>query len=616
LAVYGQTANHGFIHFDDSVYVTDNPHVKGGITGANIAWAFTATSASNWHPLTWLSHMTDVQLFDLNPRGHHLTSVVMHAASALLISLLLARITAAPWQSLFVAALFALHPLHVESVAWVAERKDVLSCLFWMLTLILYAGYARQRGAGRYMATLACFSIGLMAKPMLVTLPVVLLLLDYWPLERFRPGQDQDGTSAATSVAKLAWEKIPFFLLSALSAAITIHAQHQGGAMKNLDAVPLMLRIGNAMVSYIQYLLKAIWPHDLALLYPIPASIPPWQILGSALLLLAISTATIRCRRSHPYLMVGWLWYLVTLLPVIGLIQVGGQSMADRYTYIPLTGIFIIAAWGANDLLDGWRQRRPVLSILAIAIICALTAATWHQLGYWRDSITLYRHTLAVTRDNYLILNNLGIAMDEQGNHQAAVELYEEALRAWPRSANAHINLGAVYAHEGKFEEAIGHYREALRIQPDYTLAMVDMGKALTSIGRPDEAITQFEQALKLDNGLADAHLNLALLLRKAGRVDEASRHYETVLKLEPYSVKAPNNMGIALAQEGKLAEAAGYFADAVRIDPASVEAHFNLGVALARMNRRDEAIRQFEQVLRLKPDSAAGRGWLEKLGR
>ena len=616
LAVYVQTANHQFINFDDTIYVTDNPHVKGGITGANIAWAFTAITASNWHPLTWISHMTDVRLFGLNPRGHHLTSVAMHAAAALLLFLLLVQITAAPWQSLFVAALFALHPLHVESVAWVAERKDVLSCLFWLLTLMLYARYVRQPGTGRYLAALACFAVGLTAKPMLVTLPVVLLLLDYWPLNRFRAEQNPDGSSVWTSVTKLAKEKIPFFLLSAFSAAITIYAQHHGGAMKNLDAVPAGLRIGNSMVAYAQYLIKMVWPQDLALLYPIPASIPTWQILVSALLLFSATAATIRYQRSYPYLLAGWLWFLVTLLPVIGLIQVGGQSMADRYTYIPLTGIFIIVAWGANDLLRGRRHRQATLVILAGVVICGLTAATWRQIGYWQDSITLYSHTLAVTSGNYLILNNYGIALAEQGKLDAAIMQYQEALRVWPRSANAHINLGATLAQQGRFPEAIKQYQAALNLQPDYALARGNMGKALASLGRLNEAAGQYEQALRLDPSLADVHLNLTLLLMKAGRTDDARRHYAEVLQLEPYSVKAPNNMGIALAQEGRLDEAVGYFGDAVRIDSSSVEAHFNLGVALARMGRREEAIRQFEIVLRLKPDSDVARVWLEKLGR
>lgn len=616
LAVYFQTFNHQFINFDDTVYVTDNPHVKGGITGANIVWAFTSTSASNWHPLTWLSHMTDVQLFGLNPHGHHLTSVVMHVSAALLLFLLLAQITSAPWQSLFVAALFALHPLHVESVAWVAERKDVLSCLLWMLTLLLYARYVRQPGKGRYLVTLACFAAGLMAKPMLVTLPAVLLLLDYWPLNRFSPVRDRTSDIVGSSHIKLVKEKIPFFLLSACSSLITIYAQHQGGAMKNLDVVPVGLRIGNSMVAYSLYLLKTFLPHDLALLYPIPASIPLWQILGSALLLCAVSLATIRYRRSHPYLMVGWIWFLVTLLPVIGLIQVGGQSMADRYTYIPLIGIFIIVAWGANDLLKRWSHSQAVLSILGVMVFCAMTALTWRQLGYWRDSITLYQHTLAVTSNNYLILNNYGIALAEQGKPDEAIEQYREALHVWPKSANAHINLGAALAQQGRFPEAIEHYQAALNLQPDYALARGNMGRALASLGREDEAIEQYEQALGLDPGLADVHLNLALLLLKNGRGDDAGRHYETVLRLEPYSVKAPNNMGIALAQTGKLEEAAGCFSDAVRMDPSSVEAHFNLGVTLARMERREEAIRQFEIVLRLKPDSEAARGWLGKLGR
>lgn len=610
LAVYAQTGSHQFINFDDTLYVTDNPHVQAGLTGANVAWAFTATSASNWHPLTWLSHMADVQMFGLNPRGHHMTSVVLHVVAVLLLFLLLAEMTGAPWQSLFVAALFALHPLHVESVAWVAERKDVLSCLFWLLTILLYSLYVRKPRAGRYLAALACFAAGLMAKPMLVTLPVVLLFLDYWPLNRFRPPDDRPAATA------LVIEKLPFFLLSALSSAITIIAQHRGGAMKNLDVAPLGLRLGNAVVAYVQYIFKTFWPTDLALLYPFPASIPTWQSVGALLLLVMISIAVIGFRQRGPYLLTGWFWFLVTLLPVIGLIQVGGQSMADRYTYIPLTGLFIMVAWGVNDLLRGYRQREAALVMLSGAVICALTAMTWQQLGYWKDSITLYRHTLAVTSGNYLILNNYGIALAEQGDLDGAIAQYREALRVWPQSANAHINLGAAYAHEENFDEAIREYGEALRIKPDYALAMTDMAKALAAQGKGNEAIAQYEQALKLDPTLAGAHRDLALLLMKAGRRDEAQTHEQAAQRLEPFSVKAPINMGVALAQAGRLDEALASFAEAVRIDPNSVEAHFNLGVTLAKLNRQAEAAQEFREVLRLKPDAGPARAWLEKLGR
>ncbi len=615
LAVYLQTGNHQFINFDDTAYVTENPHVKGGITADNLAWAFTSTAASNWHPLTWLSHMVDVQLFGLNPRGHHLTSVFLHTASTLLLFFLLVQITGASWQSLFVAALFALHPLHVESVAWVAERKDVLSCFIWLLTLLLYARYAKKPANGRYVATMVCFAVGLMAKPMLVTLPVVLLLLDFWPLQRLQGG-GADKDAAAPSLAALLKEKIPFFLLSLLSSVVTIVAQHHGGAMKDLETAPLGLRLGNSVVAYTAYIIKAVWPDDLAILYPFPSSIPLWRIAGSLMVLIAVTVAVVSYRYRRPYLLTGWLWFLVTLLPVIGLVQVGGQSMADRYTYIPLTGLFIMAAWGIPDLLRGYRQQKAILAFLAGTAVAASAAMTWRQLGYWKDNVTLYRHTLQVTSGNYIILNNYGIALDELGDHAGAIRVYEEALQVWPKSANAHINLGAVYAHEGKFAEAIEHYREALRIKPDYVLAMVDMGKALAGLGRSDEAIAQYEQALRLDPDFADVHLNLAIALLKSGRDKEALQHYEAYLRLEPHSVKGPINMGTAFAQEGRFDEAIGCFAQALRINPESAEAHFNMGVALARLRRGDEAAAHFSQVLRLRPGTEAARRWLETLGR
>jgi protein O-mannosyl-transferase len=614
--IYFQTGNHQFINFDDTVYVTDNPHVQGGITGGNIAWAFTAVTASNWHPLTWLSHMADVQLFGMDPRGHHLTSVFIHTASALLLFLLLAQITGFVWRSLFVAALFALHPLHVESVAWVAERKDVLSCFFWLLTLLLYARYVRKPSLNRYLLALFSFAAGLMAKPMLVTLPVVLLLLDYWPFNRFRKEPAADDATAGPSLANLFKEKLPFFLLSGLSSAITIYAQHHGGAMKNLDVVPLGLRIENSVVAYANYLGKTIWPHDLAILYPFPPSLPLWQAAGSFLLLALITVMTVWSRRRYPYLLVGWCWFLVTLVPVIGLVQVGGQSMADRYTYIPLIGLFIMAGWLIPELASGWRHRQEILVITAVVIISASAAATWRQLGYWKDSITLFRHTLEVTTGNYLILNNYGIALADRGDLDGAISAYREALRVWPNSSNAHINLGATLARQGKFDEAIGQYTEALRLQPDYALAYANLGKALAGLGRTGEAIGQYEHALKLDPSLADVDLNLAILLMKEGDRDSAIRHYETALRLDPYSPKVPINMGAALAKEGRLAEAADYFSQAIRIDPASVEAQFNLGVALAKQGKADEAARHFSEVLRLRPDAEAARHWLELLQR
>ena len=559
LGVFWQVKDHQFINYDDPLYVTNNPHVKEGLTGKNILWALTTTAASNWHPLTWLSHMADVEAFGLNPRGHHLMNVFIHTASTLLLFLLLAKITMAPWQSLFATALFALHPLHVESVAWVAERKDVLSGFFWFLTLFFYAGYVKHRTVKFYLLTLFSFVVGLMTKPMLVTLPLVMLLLDYWPLNRFESEEILHGVSAPLGAYEplptLVEEKIPFLLLSLLSAVVSMYAQRSGGAMSSLETVGLVFRIENAFIAFAKYVIKTIWPQHLAFLYPFPLSIPRWQVLVSGVTLILVMIATIRLKRQKPYLFVGWLWFLITLLPVIGIIQVGSQSMADRYTYIPLIGLFIMVGWGIPDLLRGVRQRSAILAILSILVLSALGLNTRRQLGYWRDDISLYRHTLSVTSNNYIILNNLGIALAGRGDAAAAIQAYQEALRIWPRSVTAHVNLGAALADQGKLDEAIRHYQEALRLKPDDTLARTNWSKTL-------------------------------------------------------------NNRGVELAQQGRMDEAIHYFNEALRIDPEFADGHFNLGITLARLNRVDEAAAQFAYVLRLTPDSAEARNWLRRLGR
>jgi protein O-mannosyl-transferase len=559
LVVFWQVGSHQFINYDDPLYVTNNAHVKAGVTARTIAWAFATTAASNWHPLTWLSHMADVEIFGLNPRWHHLMSVLIHAASTVLLFLLLLKITASPWQCSFAAALFAIHPLHVESVAWVAERKDVLSGFFWMLALLFYSGYAKKPDRIRYAVTLLSFATGLMVKPMLVSLPAVMLLMDYWPLDRFRSEALAPRHEGHSNVSNPLWrllkEKIPFLFLSLVSGLVTIYAQRSGGTMSSLEVVPLVSRVGNTLIAYAKYTGKTIWPQNLAFFYPFPLSIPLWHVIISCALLILISLGTIRLRHRFPYLIVGWLWFLLTLLPVIGLVQVGAQSMADRYTYIPLVGLFIMISWGIPDLLRGLHRRTIILAISASIVITVLSGTTWKQLGYWKDDISLYRHTLGVTSNNYIILTNLGIALAERGDVNAAIQAYEEALRIWPRSATVHVNLGAALADQGKMEEAISHYGEALRLKPGYVLARINWSKAL-------------------------------------------------------------NNRGVAWAQQGKLSEAIGYFSEALRIDPDSVDGHFNLGITLARLNRIDEAEAQFLHVLRLAPGSAEARNWLKKLGR
>jgi len=402
--------------------------------------------------------------------------------------------------------------------------------------------------------------------------------------------------------------------LSALSAAITIYGQHEGGAMATLEKVPVGLRIENALISYIKYIGLMIWPHDLAILYPFPKSLPLWQALAAGCLLVVCSVAVMRYRKRFPYLMTGWFWYLLTLLPVIGFIQVGGQALADRYTYIPLTGLFILICWLVPDLMHGWRNREATLGVLAGLAIFTLTAATWHQLGHWKDNLSLYRHTLAVTTDNYLILNNYGTALDEKGDLAGAYRYFQETLRVNPRSISAYNNLGALWVRWGNFPEAIKQYALALEIDPDYAPARSGMGKAMAGLGRYDEAIWQYQEALRIDPSLTETRLGLAILLMKTGRREEALSHFDTTQRLDPGSPRAMINMGAELAKEGRMAEALEYFDRAVGIAPNSVEAHFNRGVALAKLGRIDEATAEFSRVLTLKPDTDAARVWLEKL--
>jgi tetratricopeptide (TPR) repeat protein len=551
-AVYAQVGNQPFLNMDDNTYVTDNFHVASGITAQNIAWAFTSVDAANWHPLTWLSHMTDARLYGMNPRGHHLTNVVLHIISSLLLFLFLLRVTGAVWRSVLVAALFALHPLHVESVAWVAERKDVLSGLFWFLTLLLYCRYAATRSAALYAVTLVCFVLGLMAKPMLVTLPLVMLLLDYWPLGRCRSGK-QGEPGFFNTVTPLIKEKIPFFVCSLLSASITIYAQQKGGALADIATAPLLLRIENALVAYVTYIAKTLWPQDLAPLYLFPAAIPLWQAAGALVILLLTSVATIRLRQRAPWLAVGWFWFIITLVPVIGLVKVGSQSMADRYSYIPLTGLFIMAAWGVPELLKRMAYRKAICGLLAGAAICISTTLTWQQLGYWQDNISLYRHTLQATTGSDIIHTNLGLALAIKGDTEGAMQEYRNALRINPGFPGAHNGLGAAFQAQGFWDAAISEYREALRLSPAYSDAFAthnNLALVLSAKGDLAGAIREYQEALRINSDNADVHFNLALALSSAGNVEGAIREYRETLRLNPNDRDAQKNLAAALARK------------------------------------------------------------------
>jgi tetratricopeptide (TPR) repeat protein len=508
----------------------------------------------------------------------------------------------------------------VESVAWVAERKDVLSTLFWLLTMLAYARYVERPTRVRYVSTLVAFALGLMAKPMLVTLPFVLLLLDTWPLDRMAyggRGDDQPKRTRKRSrpseqrfpLSRLVWEKTPFFALAAISSVVTFSFQQRAGAMADMEIFPLSSRIANALVSYLRYIGEMIWPSDLAVLYPHPGtSLPLWWGAGAGLVLLGLSILVVRVIRRRPYLAVGWLWYVGTLVPVIGLVQVGVQAHADRYTYVPLIGLFIMVAWGVPDLVGRWTHARTALAVLAAAALAALTACTWIQLGYWKDSISLFTHTLQVTAKNYVAHNNLGNALADRGKVEEAISHYAEALRIKPDHAEAYNNWGTVLVEQGRLEEAMDRFLMALRVKPDYAAAHCNLGLALERKGRREEAIAQYREALRLDPTYAQAHNNLALALAERGQEAEAIAHYTEALRLRPDYAEAHNNLGHLLVGLGRLDEAAIHFAEAVRSNPDYAKARNNLGIVLARLGRLDEAAAQFREALRIKPDYGEAR--------
>ena len=592
-AVFGQTLHHDFVNYDDPSYVYENRHVLTGLTPETLSWALTATHMGIWNPLVWLSFMIDYELHGLKAGWFHLTNVLLHIASTLLLLVVLRRIGGGLGRSLFVAALFALHPLHVESVAWVTERKDVLSGLFWMLTIWGYLRYVERPRAARYLTTVFFFALGLMAKPMLVTLPAVLLLLDWWPLGRIdiagvRPAsgdkrekpevkkplhgaQSKEPCSMVStfSSARLILEKLPFIALSLASLSITFFAQHQAGAIKSLQAVSLGDRIANALIAYVMYLWKMLWPSGLYIPYLYSGMQPWWKITGACFVLAGLTFAAVRAARQRGYFLFGWLWYLGTLIPVIGFVQVGEQTMADRYTYIPLIGIFIIIAWGAGELWGGRRYRRAVLVSAAGVTLASLLMGAYVQTGYWKDSISLWTHTLACTSKNYIAHDNLGIALAAQGRRDEAIDHYMRALQLSPDYFVAHYNLGNVLARQGKLPEAIDHYERALQLSPDYAEAHYNLGNALASQGKLKEAIDHYERALQLKPDAAEIHNNLGVALVRQGKRDEAIDHYERALQLKPDHANARNNLGIALAGQGKLPEALPHFQQALKLATA-----------------------------------------------
>jgi len=575
LAVYWPVKSYDFVNYDDPDYVTANPHVQTGLTWANAAWAFTTGRAGNWHPLTWLSLMLDVELFGSGPARLHLTNLLFHTANTVLLFLLLRRLTAATWRSALVAALFALHPLHVESVAWVSERKDVLCAFFGLLSLWAYARYAgaeignRKSEIGNYILALFFFALGLMSKPMLVTLPFVMMLLDWWPL-----GRITNYELRITNFKLLLFEKIPFFALAAVSCVVTFIAQQNSGAVAALVKIPMAARLENAFVSIARYLGKTFWPVSLANPYPHPGHWPILPALLAFALFAGLSSMAIGFRNKFPYVFTGWFWFVGTLVPVIGLVQVGIQSMADRYTYMPLIGVFTILVWGLGAVCANRRLPKPLIFFLAMTVLAACAFRTRDQLRHWQNNEMLFRHTLAVTKNNYLAYNNLGTWLSKKGRIAEAMDCFNKSLQIEPDDSDVLYNFGNAYAKIGNWDEAISNYQRALQIAPAQADILDNLGFALAAKKQYGEAVTNFEAALKLDPDSADAHNNLATVLFIERRFDEAARQYQEALRINPDDPHIYSNLGDVLVRLGQIPDAVKCYQEALRLDPgdAAVE--------------------------------------------
>lgn len=548
--VYARVPWFDFVNYDDYDYVKANPWVSRGLTWDGVKWAFTTNAQANWHPLTYLSLMADVTLGKGRPWILHLTNIILHLCNTALLFLFLSAYTRRKWPSAFAAAMFALHPLHVESVAWISERKDVLSTLFWLLTLLAYARYTRGRNVSAYVLVAVTFSLGLMAKPTLVTLPIVLLLMDFWPLSR---SSQRGGSDERTTIRHLLFEKIPLFVMSGVAATLTLWAQKAGGALCRFEYFSAGIRISNALVSYVAYIGKTIWPVNLAVFYPHPRdTLPEWQVVASAVLLVVITALAVRFRNRHPYAYVGWLWYLVTLLPVVGIVQVGEQGMADRYTYVPLIGLSIAAAWLSPRVfrrLVPQRAAVPLVVASALAAIAACTFATYKQTGYWRNGATLFRHTLTCTADNTVALNGLGCALLVDGKRKEAIECFRRALRLSPGFANASVNLAKCCVESGDTREAEKLFRKVVRAFPRDDDALYGLGHVLFRSGRIREAKELFQQAVQVNSNNVAAFIGLGSISILERDMEQARLLYGEALRIEPSSAEA--HFGVALASDG-----------------------------------------------------------------
>jgi len=625
--VFGPTVGHDFINLDDDVCVYENPWITHGLTADGVRWAFTSRLVGNWDPLTWISHMLDWQLYGQNAGGHHLTNVLLHAATVVLLFLVLRRMSGRPWPSALAAALFAIHPLRVESVAWVTERKDVLSGLFFVLTLLAYAGYVRRRSVPArslaYLATLVFFALGLMSKPMLVTLPCVLLLLDYWPLKRLGSPWSIQNT------VRLVVEKLPLFALSACLCRVALWAER----VTLHEPIPFAWRLSEVLISYAVYLRRTLYPLDLAPLFPRRTIVDTslWAVFAAGMIMIGITAAAWAARRKCPYLLVGWLWYLWMLLPPIGVVAFGDEVAADRFTYLPHIGLCIAVVWGVADLCRSWPYRRRVCGVSSALVLAALMGCAAWQVSFWHDPETLWKHTLDCTSQNYMAHRIYGNTLAKAGKIDEAIAQYKEAIRVKPNYSEAYYSLGVAETGRDRMDQAMAYYRRAINIDGNYALARNNLGYALLMRGEYYEALKQFQEAVRISPDLAEAHYNCGLALHALGHFRAAVAEYQEAIRTKPDYVAAYYNLGVALDACGQhadarynngralhvlghLAEAMVDYRKAIEIKPEFAEAHYNLGLALDASGRREDAIIHYREALKIKPDFTEARLSLEAI--
>lgn len=584
LAVYLQTTSFSFITYDDPVYVTENVVVQKGLSLEGVVWAFTGIRGGAWMPVTWLSHMLDCQFFGLKASGHHLVNVLYHLANSILLFLLLNRLTAEFWKSTMVAALFALHPLHVESVAWIAERRDVLSLFLGFLSIMAYMCWLEKGGVGRYLLLVLCFIVGLASKPMLVTIPVLLLLMDFWPLRRLKIEGPVDLWGQWSSFRLLLVEKIPLFSVALASGFITVFAEDQGGTLGSLTEYPLSFRVGNAVLAYVRYLGMTFWPLNLLPYYPFPKTISFWLAGGALLILTLISIGCYVSLKSRPYLAVGWLWFIITLLPVIGIIQQGsGFALADRYTYLPLIGLFIMVAWGGGEFAERWGAKPHRIRLISVMVLAVMMVITFFQVGHWRDTTTLFSYTIALDPENKIALSQLGVQAREQGNYPVAYRYLNKAAALYPDDFEAQGNQAKLLWLMGRNDDAIRYFAEAMRISPKSAAPYADSGIIKAEQGDFAAAIVYLEKAIALRPNDLDLRLNLALVFYRQGKYDPAAREFSAIIQANPGYALGYNGLGLVYLETGRVDEAVSCFRTALRLDSELQIAKENLKTALSR---------------------------------